>query len=76
MLALHALHDHTTQCECISDSSCTHDMDKFDSLFSSLGEVANRKKIVENDYTLTGSGCGNIECQNGVIINVYHVHPP
>jgi hypothetical protein len=48
-------------------------MVKDDSLFSSLKEDTKKEIIVSNDYALIIASHGKIECQNGVITDVYHV---
>ena len=48
-------------------------MSKDVSLFSSLSGVHEEKIYVVDDYTLSVTGSGDVECQHGQISNVYHV---
>lgn len=43
------------------------------SLFSSLNKAIEEGIFVVEDYALIDVGFGRIECQNGVISDVYHV---
>ena len=48
-------------------------MDKDTSLFTSLNEVKERKIYVANYFTLDVVGQGDVSCQCGRIVNLYHV---
>ena len=48
-------------------------MDTNSFLFSSLNKAIEKKIFVDGDYALIVSNCGKIQCQNDVIIDVYHV---
>ena len=52
----------------------THHMAKDDSLFSSLKEAIEKEIFVVDDYALNVVVYGNIECKNGMTIDMYHVH--
>jgi hypothetical protein len=71
--ASQALHTHTFKSEWIVNSSCTHLMAKYASIFSSPSKDIENKIFVVDYYALTIFCCGKIECQNCVIIDVYHV---
>ena len=67
------LHAHTSKNEWVVDSSFPHHMVKHASLFYSL-DVASKKKIyVVDDFSLDIVGRGDIPCQWGWIVVVYHV---
>lgn len=67
------LHSHFLKNEWVVDSSCTHHMEKDASLFSSLHIAIEKKIYVADDFSLYIIGHGDIPCQHGQIINMYHV---
>jgi hypothetical protein len=48
-------------------------MDKDASLFTSLDKSTEKNIYVINDFYLKIVGCGDIPCQHGKIVHVYHV---
>jgi hypothetical protein len=67
------LHASTSKSEWKFEYGCNHHIGKYASLFSSLSQATTKEIFVANDYALTIVGCGKNECQNSVIIDVYHV---
>ena len=65
--------DQTSQNEWVDEFGFTHDMDKDASLSSSLGVATKNKIYVDDDFALDITANGDIPCQHGWIVDVYHV---
>jgi hypothetical protein len=61
------------QNEWVVDSGCTHHMDKDASLFTWLYEAKERKIYVVDDFAMDVVGQGDVACQHGIIVGIYHV---
>jgi hypothetical protein len=67
------VHAHTSQREWIVDFGCLHHMAMHVSLFSCLSEAEQENIFVSYDYALIVINSGRVDCENGMIIDVYHV---
>ena len=68
-----ALHAHTAQNEWAIHSSCTNHMAKDASLFSSLDKDDEYNIPLTDDFALDIVRHGDVPCQHGKSLNVYHV---
>jgi hypothetical protein len=68
-----ALYSDTSKKEWIVDYGYSHHMAKDGSFLSSFSEAKEGKTFVENGYALTITSSGRVDCENGVIIIIYHV---
>jgi hypothetical protein len=72
LVLLRDLHAHTSKSEWIVNYGCTHYMSKA-TLFSSFSSTIEEEMFVAYDCSIIVSSSNRIECQNGVITDVYHV---
>ena len=68
-----ALLDHNSQNEWVVDVGFTHHLAKDASVFSSSDIVAEKKTYVVDDFSLDLIDHGDVTCQLGWIIDIYHV---
>jgi hypothetical protein len=69
----YALLSHSAQNEWVVESGCTHHMAKDTSLFMWLDEAKERKIYVAHDFSLDVACQGDVSCQHGNIVDIYHV---
>ena len=68
-----ALLAQTPQNERVVDFGFTHHMAKDASLFSSLDTTSEKKIYVAHDFALNINGHGDVTCQCGWIVDMFHV---